>query len=414
MVGVTTAAIVGGVLGLGGTIAGGVLQGNAQRNAAELADQAAQRSLELQRQAFNIGQNNFQPFLNFGRGAIDPLSGLLGISPAQGEAQQIGGSGIGGGPSQAALQAAAQDYYQRYPDVAQAFQNLTNEDRAYIESQGYPATATGFAQFHFDTSGLAAGRQFNVPRETASQAPGSGAGPGGGLAGALSSGDQREAFLRATPGYQFAFNEGTRQLGAQSGLTGLLNSGQRAKAAQLYGQNLASGTLTQERNALFQALNVGTAAASQQASNASAFANNATNILQGNAATQGNAAINRASAFGNTINQGVGQFNRLGGFIFGNNSGSAAGGSPGAFSTQVSPGGVFSDRRLKDGLVKVGEVAGIGVYEWRWNSDAELLGLSGNAWGFIADEVAAMYPDAVTIDESGYHRVDYGAVMEAL
>jgi hypothetical protein len=66
----------------------------------------------------------------------------------------------------------------------------------------------------------------------------------------------------------------------------------------------------------------------------------------------------------------------------------------------------FSDIRLKSDIQYVGDVNGHRTYTWRWNELAADLGLSGEDWGVIADEVERINPEAVSI-RSGYKVVNY-------
>jgi len=63
---------------------------------------------------------------------------------------------------------------------------------------------------------------------------------------------------------------------------------------------------------------------------------------------------------------------------------------------------LFSDRRLKNNIVKVGEVDGLGVYEFTYDDIPEK-----RFKGAMADEVQKIIPDAVVMHESGYMMVDY-------
>ena len=62
---------------------------------------------------------------------------------------------------------------------------------------------------------------------------------------------------------------------------------------------------------------------------------------------------------------------------------------------------MFSDRRLKSNVVRIGtHPLGIGVYEY------DIFG--GRQRGVMADEVEAVMPKAVSTHESGYKMVNYG------
>jgi len=61
---------------------------------------------------------------------------------------------------------------------------------------------------------------------------------------------------------------------------------------------------------------------------------------------------------------------------------------------------IFSDRRLKKNIEKVGEVNGHNWYSFTWNGVAEKLGLSGTTYGCMADEVYKKCPDAVIVKDN--------------
>jgi len=66
----------------------------------------------------------------------------------------------------------------------------------------------------------------------------------------------------------------------------------------------------------------------------------------------------------------------------------------------------FSDERLKENIKPDGTMMGRNWYTWDWNEIAESLGLSGSSSGVIAQE----NPDISIMDESGYLKVNYGAI----
>lgn len=69
----------------------------------------------------------------------------------------------------------------------------------------------------------------------------------------------------------------------------------------------------------------------------------------------------------------------------------------------------FSDRRLKDNIVKVAEVDGLGIYDFDYRQDTPLGLPTGRQRGFMADEVKALRPQAYIADFGhGYAGVDYG------
>jgi hypothetical protein len=71
--------------------------------------------------------------------------------------------------------------------------------------------------------------------------------------------------------------------------------------------------------------------------------------------------------------------------------------------------GMFSDRRLKDDIVHVGDNNGHKWYVWKWNKLANRLGLDGSCSGVMADEAHTKQPDAVKIKD-GFLYVNYSAL----
>lgn len=80
----------------------------------------------------------------------------------------------------------------------------------------------------------------------------------------------------------------------------------------------------------------------------------------------------------------------------------------------MSAAGMFSDRRLKKNLKKVGKVKGYNWYTWDWNGVAEKMGLKGSCSGVLADEIYDEHKDAVFLKDL-FLMVDYSklGILEA-
>ena len=67
-----------------------------------------------------------------------------------------------------------------------------------------------------------------------------------------------------------------------------------------------------------------------------------------------------------------------------------------------------SDRAYKDHVVRVGtHPAGFGLYFFEYGPKFRDAFGHGRQFGVMADEVEAIIPEAVSIDQDGYRRVDY-------
>jgi len=73
------------------------------------------------------------------------------------------------------------------------------------------------------------------------------------------------------------------------------------------------------------------------------------------------------------------------------------------------------DRRTKQAIVKVGDNSrGLGLYLFNYRPEFRASNSAGRQLGFMADEVEAVCPEAVSMDASGYQRVDYGVLAAHL
>lgn len=71
-----------------------------------------------------------------------------------------------------------------------------------------------------------------------------------------------------------------------------------------------------------------------------------------------------------------------------------------------------SDPSLKENIVKIGETIGLNIYTWTWKAFVDLLDPRvGEPVGFMADEVQALYPEAVTV-EDGIMLVNYSLLKD--
>ena len=68
----------------------------------------------------------------------------------------------------------------------------------------------------------------------------------------------------------------------------------------------------------------------------------------------------------------------------------------------------FSDIHLKQNIQKIGmHENGLGIYIWKWNEEARRKGINDPNIGFIAQEAQVLYPQHVSMDPSGYLKLDY-------
>ncbi len=84
--------------------------------------------------------------------------------------------------------------------------------------------------------------------------------------------------------------------------------------------------------------------------------------------------------------------------------GSLAGGWAGSPAGSKAMSGLFSDERLKENIVPVGQENGHNVYEFNYKGDDKRF------VGVMAQEVQETHPEAVKMTDSGYLAVNYDAI----
>jgi hypothetical protein len=177
---------------------------------------------------------------------------------------------------------------------------------------------------------------------------------------------------------------GEEAINRNAGATGGLRSGNA-------NYNLADYNVRLENEALLQGWN-------QQISGLTGLAglpsnaNNISSLISGIDATRGQGIIAAAQA-----NQ-AGSANNMNNIMGIANLGIQAYGS-----------GMFSDRRLKKNIQRIGEVNGFPFYSFEWNEQANAIGLYGKTVGSMADEVFARVPDAVSFKD-GFLFVHYDRI----
>jgi len=144
-----------------------------------------------------------------------------------------------------------------------------------------------------------------------------------------------QQFLQMDPGYQFRLSEGLKSLDRQAAARGGLISGGALKAAQRYGQDVASQEFGSAYNRLANLANLGPQAAGVMSNLGQNYASNAGNIMMSQGQTAANAALARGSAYG----QGLNQLGYLAGRYYGQPGGGGGMPATGGIPTGMLPGG---------------------------------------------------------------------------
>jgi hypothetical protein len=214
-------------------------------------------------------------------------------------------------------------------------------------------------------------------------------------------GSQQDLIDRAIQSPLYQSIMGGQEAGEESilrnaSMTGGLRSGDVQSNLYDYNTQLQNQALLQSYNQQLQGLQ---GMAGLQ-SNTNAIAGMTANI--GQTLGQGHIAAGQAQQVGSQ--QGIGNLLGLGDIA---GQAGAFEGLGGLLSKGIGwIGSLFSDRRLKNNLEKIGKVNGHNWYIWDWNIVANKMGLEGKSEGVLADELVKTNPECIGIKD-GFMIVDY-------
>lgn len=246
--------VIAAGIGAVGAVAGGAIAAGGAKSAGKAAAAAADRASEVQQQTYQENKQTLAPYVQAGLPATTNINALLGLDDG------------------------SANYEQYLPQRT---------------GMGAPGITMGGMFGGMDLG------QFGQPSYTPEEIAAA-------KAQAVTANRQRanDAFnaYRTSTGYDFRMNEGMRALNSGYAGAGTIKSGAAIRAANDYGQGMASQEFGNYLNAIGTQQGVGLNAAGAQAGVATNYANSLGNIYQQNGANQANAALASASAMGGAIN----------------------------------------------------------------------------------------------------------------
>lgn len=397
-------------------------------------EQAAAESNALQKQMYEQGREDFQPWYNTGAAGIGKLSDLLGI---------------GGG----SMQSREQIYDGLQNQYTTQTQATPSDSMIFIGEDGKINTAKGFANEFTETSNqYGRGRSIydvmDDPDKLREVMKSYGYEPSGGYSGgedvidyaglnaatdaqfgAQTTPDDYGSLLQSfgmdqfeeDPSYQFRQEEANkalqRSMAAQGSTLGGGGYGeinpQVAAALQEQNQNLASTEYGNaynryntdqgnKFNMLMGVSGLGAGVAGQQVQAGANYANQVGQTNTSLASAQMNAQMannSQPSMFSSLLGAGA----QLGGAFLTGGGSLAASGAGGLSSGALALGG-FSDIRLKENIKLVDVQQGHNIYEFNYRDGSDKYR------GVMAHEVQKTEPDAVMKMSNGYLAVDYNKI----
>lgn len=223
--------------------------------------------------------------------------------------------------------------------------------------------------------------------------------------------------LQGTPGYKFTLRQGLKAAQNSAAARGLGVSGASYKGATDFATGLANSTYQQQfnnavtnqqntYNRLLSAAGLGENAAAGLGNNAvttgQGVAQNtigAGNAAAANYVSQGNSYASMANSVPNSMMASQSGMYGGGG---GSSSSSSAGGGASPGPTNFGPMGMetWSDIRLKENIIPLGQENGYPIYEFSYKGDPDKY------IGVMAQDILELMPEAVR-EQDGYFAVNY-------
>jgi hypothetical protein len=339
------------------SVGSAVIGSEASKSAAKTQAASAQNAVQLQQHMFDTIQQNLNPYMQVGQGAIPMLQGLLGVGGTSGAGTTGAQPGAPGaqpgapaadGPTPGMLAAQAAGPHSKNPLTSGIGGALTGlggglglgrknasplQDIAAAMAKGTPIKDSDWAKAGFGPGGAARGGSPAGP----TGAPATGGNPLGATP------FDSQSFLEKTPGYQFTKNQGLMATQNSYASHGLSESGAALKGAANYAEGLAGTTYEARLGDYFKLLEGGQSAATGLGQFGTSAGLNMGNTAMSGAAATAAGTVGSANALtggitglanANTFNQafnGTGMFNNGAGSPQGFADTGGLGGFPAAY-----------------------------------------------------------------------------------
>lgn len=289
----------------GASLVGGYMSSKGAKDAAKASARGSDRAAQVQWDMFNQARQDNEPFRQGGLTGLQeymsflglPTSSVMNATTAQQSAMSPSGAIEWFDPN-SRVPVADPESYRNDPLYKRAWDEVWQHHNGRFDKTSDRTALGNHLQSIYDRQRAA--------QQTATPATGT-------TGGALTP-QQITDKLRATPGYQFAFNEGQRALESSAAARGGLFSGAAGKALAKYGQGVADQQYGTHLNRLAGLAGIGQTATSQNNQIGMQTAGNVGQAYQnaGNARASGIAGS--ANAWGSTLGQLAG----IGGYMYGN------------------------------------------------------------------------------------------------
>lgn len=282
----------GPIIGAVGSVAGGILSSRGSRDAAESVSEASEASAQAALEQYYQTREDFAPWRAAGQAALQQQMALLGLAMPR---------------LQNPLYGTPRPVYD--PPSTRLDGDLIAPGFLGVTAFGMPGVSRGDLRRYLTTGGLASTDTGNYDQlyqerlrewQLAQEDPYYGTGTT--YDNETGQPVDPTEMLRATPGYQFQLEEGTKALDRSAAARGMLMSGAQLRRLQEYGQGLADSTFGDYFNRLGVIAGTGQSANQSLANFGAQAVNQAGQFGLVGAQAQATNAINQANIGTNLLN----------------------------------------------------------------------------------------------------------------
>lgn len=261
-------AVIGGAIAAVGAIGGAAIGASGAKSAANASARAAEASAAEQRAARTQAYNTLQPYIQAGIPATQQINALLGL-PTTSNGQPVG-----------TVDWAS--YVRGNPDALANWNAIQNSS----DGAQFGGDIGAFGAYHYNSDGA----RRDLTQYTSQAVDNTAA--------------AQDAFsnFRNSTGYDFRVKQGMNAVNSGYAGSGTIKSGAAIKAANDYGQGMATQEFGNHLNALGNQQSLGYQAGSSAAGVGTQAANSLGSIYMQNGANQANAALAGAQNTANALN----------------------------------------------------------------------------------------------------------------
>ena len=280
------------VAGMVGSAVGGVMQGNAAGKAADAQLQASREATALQREMWETGRTDMEPWRRTGQNALALYAAELGMGGGRGVPGLPGSAGATRMPSVKTITGDAPN--RGIYETTNGFFNVIGSNGTFKTREDAEARIAAMAPKSYEVGGKSFANMSEAQAYAKSQAR-SYAGTSG------TGGQPYQSRYELTPDFQFQLSEGQKAIERQMAANGLSGSGAMGRSLVGFSQGVAQQGRGEWMNRLASLSGLGQTTATAGAGFAQAFGNSAGNNIMAGGQARASGYLGQGQAWGNAL-----------------------------------------------------------------------------------------------------------------